>query len=181
MTDMNNTFGTIYAISVILIGIFTLICWWRIYAKAGEKGWKILIPLYNNYIKFKIAWKPRTYFIQLTLCILLCVSYFMYIHSIIGFAYDSEVGLALYLYAGIANLVISIAIITIWIILSVKIAKAFGKDGGFAAGLIFLTPIFLGILAFGSAKYIGTSDMLEKKADDEVAALYASSKNDLWK
>ena len=39
------------------------------------------------------------------------------------------------------------------IIMNVKLAKVFGKSGLFAVGLIFLTPIFLLILAFGSAEY----------------------------
>ena len=42
------------------------------------------------------------------------------------------------------------------ILLFVKLAKAFGKSGGFAVGLIFLPFIFLLILAFGSAQYVGT-------------------------
>lgn len=37
-----------------------------------------------------------------------------------------------------------------------KLAKAFGKGGGFALGMIFLTPIFWCILAFGDAQYLGT-------------------------
>jgi hypothetical protein len=41
------------------------------------------------------------------------------------------------------------------ILLSVGLAKAFGKSGAFAAGLIFLGPIFFPILGFGSAQYIG--------------------------
>lgn len=36
-----------------------------------------------------------------------------------------------------------------------KLAKAFGKGVGFGFGLLFLTPIFILILAFGSAEYIG--------------------------
>lgn len=43
--------------------------------------------------------------------------------------------------------------IVIWIILLVDLAKAFGKGGGFAVGLIFLGPIFMLILGFGSAEY----------------------------
>ena len=35
-----------------------------------------------------------------------------------------------------------------------KLAKVFGKSGGFGFGLIFFTPIFMAILAFGSAQYI---------------------------
>ena len=41
------------------------------------------------------------------------------------------------------------------ILLCIALAKAFGKDGGFAAGLILLAPIFLPILAFGGAQYQG--------------------------
>ncbi|PTL83875.1 DUF5684 domain-containing protein [Vitiosangium sp. GDMCC 1.1324] len=40
----------------------------------------------------------------------------------------------------------------------VGFAKAFGKGPGFAAGLIFLSPIFFLILAFGDAQYVGADD-----------------------
>jgi hypothetical protein len=41
------------------------------------------------------------------------------------------------------------------IILLIELSKAFGKGGGFAAGLILLSPIFVPILAFGGAQYQG--------------------------
>ena len=41
------------------------------------------------------------------------------------------------------------------ILLYINLAKAFGKSGGFAAGLILLIPIFMLMLAFGSAEYVG--------------------------
>jgi hypothetical protein len=41
-----------------------------------------------------------------------------------------------------------------WIIQQVKTAQRFGQGMGFALGLIFLNPIFLLILAFGSAQYV---------------------------
>ncbi len=43
------------------------------------------------------------------------------------------------------------------IILLNELSKSFGKDAGFTVGLIFLSPIFLMILGFGSAQYIGPS------------------------
>lgn len=42
----------------------------------------------------------------------------------------------------------SILSIIFGIMCYINIAKSFGKSGAFAVGLIFLTPIFLGILAF---------------------------------
>ncbi|MDI9498166.1 MAG: DUF5684 domain-containing protein [Bacillota bacterium] len=43
----------------------------------------------------------------------------------------------------------------IMILTMVKLAQAFGKGGGFAAGLIFLGFIFMLILAFGNNYYYG--------------------------
>lgn len=53
------------------------------------------------------------------------------------------------------------------IIIMVELAKAYGKEGGFAAGLILLPIVFFPILAFGDAKYVygdkpqPTSDLLD--------------------
>ena len=48
-----------------------------------------------------------------------------------------------------------IAIPVLMIMLYVKLAKAFGKSGGFAVGLLFLNVIFMAILAFSDAEYQG--------------------------
>lgn len=48
-----------------------------------------------------------------------------------------------------------IAALVLSIMLNIKLAKVFGKSTGFAIGLILLNPIFLLILGFGDAKYIG--------------------------
>ena len=45
--------------------------------------------------------------------------------------------------------------VVMMIIMYVKLAQAFGKSGGFAVGLIFLSVIFLPILGFGDAQYNG--------------------------
>ena len=45
--------------------------------------------------------------------------------------------------------------IVLLIMVMIALAKVFGKDGGFAVGLIFLSIIFMAILAFGDAKYLG--------------------------
>ena len=55
-------------------------------------------------------------------------------------------------------LLIPIANIVILIITMVKLAKAFGKSGGFAVGLIFLSIIFYCILAFDQSTYLGVPE-----------------------
>lgn len=99
-----------------VVCILLIVAYWRLNEKAGEAGWKSLIPFYNVYIQFKFAWGNGWSFLLL----------------LIPFA----------------NIVF---LIMFW----VKLAHAFGKGGGFAAGLFFLPNIFTMILAFGSAQYIG--------------------------
>ena len=50
-------------------------------------------------------------------------------------------------------MLIPIANIIVMILLYVNLAKAFGKGGGFAVGLLFLNIIFMAILAFDSSEH----------------------------
>ena len=50
-----------------LFALYSVIVMWKIYTKAGEKGWKSLVPIYNSYILCKIAGKEGWFF--LLLCI----------------------------------------------------------------------------------------------------------------
>ena len=38
------------------VWVFTAICQWKMFAKAGEPGWAIFVPFYGNYVQFKIAY-----------------------------------------------------------------------------------------------------------------------------
>lgn len=52
-------------------------------------------------------------------------------------------------------LFVPVANVVIGIMLLFDLAKVFGKGTGFGFGLLFLAPIFIPILAFGSATYLG--------------------------
>ena len=52
-------------------------------------------------------------------------------------------------------LLIPIANVVITIITTFKLARAFRKGFWFGLGLLFLNPVFLGILAFGEPRYKG--------------------------
>lgn len=41
---------------ILIIYILLIVAQWKIFEKAGEAGWKSLIPFYNMYILYKIAW-----------------------------------------------------------------------------------------------------------------------------
>ncbi len=107
----------------LVIYIIQIIAMWKLFNKAGQAGWKSLIPIYNFVILFKISG------LSPWLILLFLLSFIPIIGSII--------------------------VIALMAILSYKLAKSFGKDGGWAVGLYFLAPIFYMILAFGSSEYVG--------------------------
>ena len=41
------------------------------------------------------------------------------------------------------------------VMISIGLAKVFGKSSGFGLGLAFLSPVFIPLLAFGDAQYLG--------------------------
>ena len=100
----------------LLISAFVLVAMWRVFTKAGQPGWGILIPFYNVVLMLRIAGKPGWWLILF--------------------------------FIPLINLVVQI-------VMTIDIAKNFGRGGWFAAGLIFLPIIFFPILAFGESVYIG--------------------------
>lgn len=47
-------FGTFMIIGLI-VSVFMLVCMWAVFTKAGEEGWKAIIPFYNLYVLTQIA------------------------------------------------------------------------------------------------------------------------------
>ena len=45
---------------VVMLGLvgLVLVGYWRVFSKAGQPGWAILVPVYNAYILLKVAGKP---------------------------------------------------------------------------------------------------------------------------
>ena len=106
----------VYTVFILVITVLTLVAMWKIFVKAGKPGWACLIPFYNVYCMYDIAWGNGWLFL---LTFIPCV----------GFVFA--------------------------IIMLFKLAKAFGQGTGFGFGLLFLNTIFVLILGFGKAEYIG--------------------------
>lgn len=46
----------IYVVVILAIAVFAIVCTWKIFTKAGQPGWASIIPFYNYYVLFEIAW-----------------------------------------------------------------------------------------------------------------------------
>lgn len=47
--------GTLFWLAVVVV---VIIGGWKVFEKAGQPGWAILIPIYNLYVMLKIAGRP---------------------------------------------------------------------------------------------------------------------------
>src|ERR1035438_2692596 len=50
--------GLIFFLVGMAVAVVFIIGMWKVFTKAGQPGWAILIPIYNIYILLKIAGRP---------------------------------------------------------------------------------------------------------------------------
>lgn len=48
----------VYYLFVLVIAVLAIIALWKIFTKAGEEGWKAIIPIYNMMVLLKIVGRP---------------------------------------------------------------------------------------------------------------------------
>ena len=130
-----------YAVVALVWYIILVVANWKIFTKAGEAGWKSIIPFLNNYVLYKISWNTKMFWVSLGATALAAV-----FSSLAG-----ENGGFL----SVLSLICSVALIVITVMQVHKLSKSFGHGIGFTLGLIFLSPIFTLILGFGKSEYIG--------------------------
>ena len=145
ITRILASFGIGFGVACLVIIVLAIVAMWKVFKKAGQAGWKSLIPIYNEYILFKIAdhnfWPWFIAIIVGNICNTMAASFegntaVALILSIVGFV------------CGIYGLVEAIR-------MTHGLSKNFGHDAGFTVGLIFLNLIFMLILAFGGSQYKG--------------------------
>lgn len=143
------------ALFSLAMGVLAIIAGWKIFKKAGQPGWKILIPIYNAYIFFKIVGMNFWGWFAAILCCNILAGVFggMTItninQTVAGVQFNIDMNVVGWIFT-IAEMILSIVMTAIF---SKRLAYAFKKGAGFAVGLFFLPFIFELILAFGSAKY----------------------------
>lgn len=125
----------IFIVVILALVILALVAKYKLFKKMGLDGWKGLIPMVSNYLQMEKTGVDQRW---------LLVATFGSIISIVPL---------------IGSLALLVAMIYMTILVNVSLANSFGKSTGFAVGLILLNPIFLCILAFGSATYEGAKPM----------------------
>jgi hypothetical protein len=55
MDDAGTALGVVIYLGLLVLMIASV---WKVYSKAGQPGWAVLIPFYNVYILLRVAGKP---------------------------------------------------------------------------------------------------------------------------
>ncbi|MBQ3294077.1 hypothetical protein IJG96_03045 [Candidatus Saccharibacteria bacterium] len=132
-------------IFMIAIYILFIVAWWKLFVKAGEKGWKSLIPIYNIYVY----------------CRIIGINFWIYAFGIpVALSVITSIAAGGQVNAAQPSTLVTIrSVLTLVYAIffaiyeAIKLGDAFKKGTGFKVGLVLLPNIFLLILAFGSAKY----------------------------
>lgn len=54
-TGLMGTLAGMWVVMAIVC-VFLIVVQWKIFAKAGKPGWAAIIPIYNTWVMFEIAW-----------------------------------------------------------------------------------------------------------------------------
>lgn len=155
MTNFNITstnyvltpFNLFVSAAVLVLFLITIIAKWKMFNKFGEKGWKSLIPFYNEYVMLKNVWRGSIFFVSLALFIL-TFTFQQIAASLVGVPQ---------LICLLVGLVFSIALLVVKIRSISHLSRAFGHGMGMTVfGVLFtdLQTIFLGL---GNSQYIGAA------------------------
>jgi len=136
--------GVVWIVVAIIWGILLIIALWKIFVKAGEAGWKAIIPIYNVYIMYKIA-GMKNWFWYTLIAAFVC-------GLIVGFLWEESavawyLMIASYLFSGIVA-----------IVAAYKLPRKFGWGVFTSILYVLFTGICMLILGFGSSKYQGKEE-----------------------
>ena len=132
---------------VVLMGVGALawfvvssLGYYKMFRKAGQRGWMAFIPLLRDYVRYKMSWNVKAFVIYLVSVIAV---------ELLG---ESETILL-----GLIGAAGAVSALVMEAKACVRIAKSFGKSKGWGALLFFFPYVVTLILGFGKAEYIGNT------------------------
>lgn len=131
--------------------VFLTLAEWRLFAKAGEKSWKALIPFYNLFVSHHLIGMRHIWFVL----------------DIIFWAADIFMEVFRIVPVWVEDAFFSIAIVLTLIseiIHIMKLCYCYTKSELFGIGLFLVPPLFSMILAYGKSEYNPPRAHCEHKA-----------------
>lgn len=138
--DFTSLLGVIFTVIAAAVYALLVVAEWRILEKAGEQGWKALIPFYNIFVSHHIIGMSHIWFILDILFWLGEVATEM-VDNVPWLIDDSFL-----IAAAVFTIISEVVHVN-------KLCNCFRKGTAFKIGMILLPPLFTMIIAFSDAKY----------------------------
>ena len=136
---LSTVYGVLFSVVGLLIVIAVIAGMWLVFQKAGEAGWKSIIPIYNVWVLMEIIGRPGWWVI-------------LYFLPAVGWGLGELLDLP---ESWLAAAVVGVVSFVIWVITMVGLAESFDRGIGFAIGLMFLPMLFYPLLGFSDMQYYG--------------------------
>ncbi len=143
-------------ISTLVICIFEC----SMFTKMGVSGGLAFVPIYKDWIISTKSSQSKRYFVISCIYNVALIIFAVYTFRMVNQVANNLLSrsdfegapLGLYIFLLIVLAILGLVRAYFY---SEDVAVAFGRGGGFKIGLFFLHPIFVAILAYGPAEYIG--------------------------
>ena len=129
-------FASIFSLIMMILHIIGV---WNVFKKAGEPGWKSIIPFYNTYILYKISWNPMWFWLVL-------------LGGLIG---AGLLSFATVTVCVILGALIELFTIIVRFVMYYRLCLAFGWGVGRYILTILFAPIMFMVMGLGKSVYAG--------------------------
>ena len=136
-----------FIISIIIAIAATGLMFMGVFRKAGKPPWAAFVPFYNYYLLLDIVGRP---------------SWWIWLF----------VGGVLLSWIPFIGFLIGVGLFVLQILVMNDLAKSFGKDTGWTVGLVLLPIVFVSILGYGEAPYLGKGALMAPQAAGYAPAAY---------
>lgn len=165
---LTNTTTLLICVGIILfVSLIRIIGRWKMFTKAGKRGFATLIPLYSEWTFFSIGTGNGFTGLILTMLgmIQVCVWYIMMVLLEMPLLESIQAGdKMVYIFLSV-EFAIGVIVAICTIINNFKVAKNFGKGKGTGFGLTIFPIIFCLILGVGSAEYINKDGEFKERVE----------------
>ncbi len=122
--------GTLFVVYLVIL-VLAIVAMWKLFVKAGEPGWKALIPIYNYWTLCEIVGRPGWWSLLFLPAMLL-------------------------FFIPLINFLAWLVLVAVSVVVMLDLGRAFKKTTTFSVvGLILFSLVGLLILGFGKDKYHG--------------------------
>lgn len=139
MLSAISNYILIFVIVSLIMTILHVIGIWNVFKKAGEPGWKSIIPFYNTYTLYKISWNPMWFWLVL-------------LGGLIG---AGLLSFATVTVCVILGTLVELFAFVVRFVMYYRLCLSFGWGVGKYILTILFAPIMFMVMGFGKSVYVG--------------------------